>query len=199
MDTHLLSFSTVFPAYHPKNGQPTHFIEKMWSGLLHIDHFFYQQFLPGHNDEDMAQALEFRNKVLRFTPKYHTIREGHRFKVGDSLLPWCWSGKPYRSKWVRPFDNGNLAIPIERVWNIEMRFEQTSPVAIIEGNILRWDEFKVLATNDGLSPGEMMAWFNKTMHGQIVCWSPDIRYLDSDPKPKEMPAPNPNRTITRLP
>jgi hypothetical protein len=33
----VLTFSRVFPAYHPKAGQPTGFVEKIWKGYYGRD------------------------------------------------------------------------------------------------------------------------------------------------------------------
>src|SRR5688572_10779002 len=115
-DRHL-SFSTTFPSYHPKAGQPTDFIEKIWSSLLHIDAFYYGAFVPGYTEDDINKFKDSFERLRKFEPKHHTIRAGRRFKVGDGIIPFTWSDKPYRSKWIKPFYNGDLVIPVERVWD----------------------------------------------------------------------------------
>lgn len=198
MATRHLSFSTEFPAYHPKKGEPTFFIEKIWSGLLAIHPEWYAQFLPGFSYKEKTTAFQtFR----RFEPKFHTIREGHRFKVGDEIIPFTWSGKPYRSKWVKPFGDGDLAIPIERVWDID----KVGDMFIFNGHVINQSLTIVdMSVNDGLATKDFIDWFgpagkNKRWQGQIICWNANIRYLDSDPLPKQIPPLNPKRTITRLP
>jgi len=160
----VITFSRTFPAYHPRAGEPTYFVEKLYKSILKpTDHVPITGIESGLSLFALADAQ----------PKHHTIRAGHRWKVGDWFSPRVWSGKPYNSKMITIAPD----IQVKKVWNIEMRFDQTSPVAIIEGRVIMFDEFKVLAANDGLTPSDLMAWFNKTMLGQIICWNETIEYL----------------------
>lgn len=205
MNKHL-QFSTIFPAYHPKAGQSTEFIEKIWSGLLQIDSNWYSQFLPGFDKEDDREFKLAYSGFRKFRPKYHTIREGHKFKVGDGIIPWHWAGKPYKSKWVKPFYNGDLVIPVENVWNFEVKMIGMSkvPMFFIEGIFEGIVGEVTLAENDGFKNiGDFVNWFSKPMKGQIICWSKEIRYLESDPHFIQLaptaPNPNPNRKIIKMP
>lgn len=170
----VMTFSRVYPSYHPKAGQPTYFVEKILRSQI-TDEYMSTYY---HNMEVLRSfggydIIGLNLKPLEtFTPKHHTIRAGHRWKAGDWFSPRVWSGQPYRSKQIQFAPD----IQVKKVWNIEMRFEQTSPVAIIENRVIMFDQFKALATNDGLLPSDMMAWFNKTMHGQIICWNESIEY-----------------------
>ena len=90
-----IMFSRAFPKGHPKEGHPTYFIEKIWSwmilnmkGFWDFDVFLAYEFI----DDDFYNNTDWQ--------KGHTIRKGHRFKVGDWFVPKVWSDKPYRSKKV---------------------------------------------------------------------------------------------------
>lgn len=204
-----LSFSTTFPSYHPKAGQKTDFIEKIWSGLLQIDSQWYAQFLPGAREEDDRQFKLSYSKMRSFEPKYHTIRSGHRWKVGDGIIPFIWSGKPYRSKWTKPFYNGDLIIPIERVWDFKI---DENGICSLGGKYLLDsddgapnDVEKLIAKNDGLTDIDFFHWLvypvyksAKPFSGQIICWNKEIRYLETDPISKPLPPINPNRKIIRM-
>jgi len=109
--------------------------------------------------------------------KYHTIRAGNRWKVGDKFSPRVWSGKPYASKQIQ------FAPPIEikKIWLIS--FDEHSVPAIDgvhlfdEYNSQNWD-FDLMAKNDGLSPSDAISWFKpyKETVGQIICWNEKIKY-----------------------
>jgi len=105
----VITFSRTFPAYHPRKGEPTYFVEKFWQsiGLPEKEFSFnlpdeYQHFMRGDNSEIWA--------------KHQTIRAGNRWKVGDKFSPRVWSGKPYNSKQI-------IIAPdteIKKVWNVEI-------------------------------------------------------------------------------
>ncbi len=59
-------FSTVFPSYHYRVGESTYFVEKIRTGIQD-DYFF-----------------ELPNGTIAL-PKFHTIRAGKRFEVGEKL------------------------------------------------------------------------------------------------------------------
>ena len=203
-----LTFSTQFPAYHPRKGEPTYFIEKIWSGLLRMDAFWYGQFLT--DPQDSAKHSESFSRLRKYDPKYHTIRAGHRFNVGDSIIPWHWSGKPYASKWVKPFHNGDLAIPVTNVWDFQIDENGICSLGgkyVFDNDDGSPSEAEVLiAKNDGLTDIDFFHWLiypvyksGKPFDGQIICWCPKVRYLDTDPiVNKEIPPPNPNRKIIRM-
>lgn len=156
----VLTFSQVFPAYHPSKGEPTFFKEKIWAGLADITEGFK---IPDHCvDWDWH---EYYNGI----PKYHTIRAGNRWKVGDKFSPRVWSGKPYQSKQIIIAPD----IEVKKVWEI------------FSDGILWWvnhqpfitDNQRVLAENDGLDYGDFLNWFKyKPFSGQIICWNDRINY-----------------------
>ena len=80
----VITFSRTFPAYHPKVGQPTYFVEK-----------FYNSLFSRNNLMDYPKGLEINESILEM--KNHTIRAGERWKKGEYFSPRVWSGKPYNT------------------------------------------------------------------------------------------------------
>ena len=156
----VLTFSRVFPIYHPRKGEPTYFVEKIWQSLGDC---FYDQV-----SKQLSEVVNFDTMPLStesFEPKHHTIRAGHRWKVGDKFSPRVWSGKPYSSKQIIIAPD----IEVKKVWDFNIR----------ESNNLLQFEFQNIhnvATNDGLELVDFLQWFNKPFDGQIICWNENIEY-----------------------
>lgn len=175
----VITFSRTFPAYHPKAGQSTFFVEKLWASLLNspqqfdapISEYIYDVgALIGYDYADTAF-----NVVENSWPKNHTIRAGNRWKVGDKFSPRVWSGKPYNSKQIIIAPD----IEIEKIWDFEM---DLNGVYSINGKYTSEQEDYDLALNDGLTEYEMQFWFMpnynkpKEFKGQIICWNENINY-----------------------
>lgn len=157
----VITFSTVFPSYHPKAGQPTNFVEKIWWGL---------------NDAqtDRFEMELFKNDLLlksfeSFPPKFHTIRAGKRWKVGDKFSPRIWSGRPYHSKQITIAED----LEVKAVWDIEiycfLEFKICTAMPI---------DIDILARNDGFDKvADFMYWFKpEKFVGQIISWSDEVKY-----------------------
>lgn len=74
----VITFSRTFPAYHPKAGQPTYFVEKFWESI----------YLEKSDSEWLSACKRFNFNVGLhgiYSPKHHTIRAGKRWKVGDKF------------------------------------------------------------------------------------------------------------------
>ncbi len=158
----------VSPAFlkgHPRAGEPTLFIEKIWSGLLQVDDELYTDYLTGEaRPDDMHPADYYRD----FEPKYHTVRSRYRFKDGDSILLKAWTGKPYRSKQIV------IAPRIEvKVFGFTI---VTPDRAYVNEKQISTDTLKLIAKNDGLAYQDFIHWFSKPLDGQIICWNPKIKY-----------------------
>ena len=75
----VITFSREFPKYHPKKGQPTLFVEKIWNSLLNqnidtIPDYIYEVGRKlGYQYADDALY-----KTDNVKPKHHTIRMGKR-------------------------------------------------------------------------------------------------------------------------
>lgn len=166
------TFSRCFPAYHPKAGQPTYFVEKIWKSVgvpkYHIDGIDY-----------MALASNI------IEPKHHTIRAGHWFKPGDIIIPKVWMLPGGR------FTKGNKQIQfapdieVKKTWNFEV--VDLDGVQCMRINNEPFGQFhplvenlKQLAKNDGLTAIELIQWFsNPSPVGkqyQIICWNDSINY-----------------------
>lgn len=170
----VITFSRTYPSYHPRAGEPTYFVEKICAGLADkIAGFKPPEYIPGWNLHEFCNAI----------PKWHTIREGHRFKAGDKFSPRVWgddvnpkSGRsgPYHSKMI------TFAPDIEAVkgWYFDISghdgkfFINGSPFTP-KGIFI--DE---VSGNDGLTPEDFKAWFKhpKPFSGQIICWNENINY-----------------------
>ena len=163
----VITFSRTFPAYHPKKGQPTYFVEKLYNSI---------PWDTDGMDEEIGEAL---NNYCMDNPnvcKHHTIRSGNRWKAGDKFSPRVWSGKPYNSKMIAIAPD----IEIKKVWDINIEVIYTEDEAdmkfCVEENLLSNEDVYRLAKNDGLEPNDMFDWFSKPMQGQIICWNENIEY-----------------------
>lgn len=166
----VITFSTKFPANHPRKGEPTFFVEKIWQGLNSFPLMPDEIALP---DPRLEEHL--KNHYTKFyDEKWHTIRGGNRWKVGDWFSPRIWSGKPYQSKQIQ----FALPIQIKKIWNFK---------SVGDYFYLNEKQFDVtssdLPLNDGLSTEDFLAWFDihpKKNHlcfcGQVLCWGESIEY-----------------------
>jgi hypothetical protein len=150
----VITFSRTFPAYHPKKGQPTYFVEK---------------FLTAINDKF------FLSLNHGYTPKYHTIRPGKRFKYGEYFSPRFW-GNNINEKSGRsgPYHSDQIIIAqdikIEGVFDFKMDLEGTF---FLNGNWIDVTSSEI-PTNDGFEcSDDMLGWFpygKQEFNGQVICW-----------------------------
>ena len=174
----VITFSRVFPAYHPKKGQPTFFVEKIWQSFG-INPLFPSPSLSIHNTHLPYDIVHLVGDDLvylhEYDPKHHAIRSGNRWKVGDKFSPRVWSGKPYNSKQIIIAPD----ITIVSVQKIEM---DLNGIFSVDGKYLDEIRFLELAKNDGLEFNDMVNWFMpnydkpKEFKGQIICWNENIEY-----------------------
>lgn len=153
----VITFSRTFPSYHPKAGQPTYFVEKIWKSL-------------GGASVPYATFSSLNWREVEGI-KHHTIRAGHRWKVGDWFSPRVWSGKPYNSKQIIIAPD----IQIKNIWDFEIH----SGWAFFDGQ--RKSDvgtFGRLANNDGLEFQDLKDWlkYPKNFDGQIICWNESANY-----------------------
>jgi len=145
----VITYSQVYPVYHPKKGQPTNFVGKVLNSIDKNNHWFAKCDKCGWmgssgamegggqiadtGDYDDVCCPKCRSKELtelddfmdtyylgKFTPKHHTIRAGNRWKVGMYFSPRVWSGKPYQSKQITLAPD----VEIKQVWKFEIKCEQ---------------------------------------------------------------------------
>lgn len=189
----IVMFSQVFPKYHPKTGEPTHFKEKFWCSIKHSANYYDLIMLnPGKEKEAAEVWNTVKHNWRSIQPKHHTIREGHRFKVGDLITPKVWgydinptSGRtgPYQSKQIVIAPD----IEVKKTFDFEfipaLWIDESS--VKINGQIINAGTFEKLAMNDGLTVDELINWFGngymfssklKPFTGQIICWNETINY-----------------------
>ena len=160
--TYYLTLSQTFPATHPRKGEPTYFKEKLHNSLL------------WNKGMNVGYALNPSYAVPQDQPqmKLHTIRANYplwkkRFEQilrGEAVLSIRqWSGKPYASKQIEiarlTTDDG---IGIQKLEFKELpHFAEEKRVyeLYIDGEIVC--KIMPLATNDGLSYEDWIAWFEK--------------------------------------
>lgn len=168
----VLTFSTAYPSYHPKAGEPTLFIEKVWASLVD-QQIAFPEFWEGWYNLNCAYDFDgngFSNTTIE--PKHHTVRAGKRYKAGMKVSPRFWSGKPYASKQITFAPD----IEIKKVFDFEIDIDEGLPSVYING-LLKQD-LEELAKNDGLTVEDLKAWFKwpTTFSGQILTWSDRITY-----------------------
>jgi len=169
----VITFSRVFPAYHPKAGQSTYFVEKFLKAN-NVNWFkdYYFPMLCQNNPKlkasDCSDFIRSFNDGIR-EKKVHTIRNGNRWKVGDKFSPRVWSGNPYQSKQI-------VFAPDTEIKQI-FDFEIANNEIYINGQSSSFENLDV-AINDGLDYKDLLAWFKfpKPFKGQIICWSDAVSY-----------------------
>lgn len=175
----VITFSRTYPSYHPRAGEPTYFVEQIWSGLFSNIPQQYRQPFEDYNDYKKSILWSYRTHGI----KHHTIRAGHRWKAGDWFSPRVWgdninpkSGKkgPYHSNQITFAPD----IQIKKVWDFDISGHDGK--FFIDGSPFTSRGMLVteIANNDGLTPEDFKAWFKhpKPFSGQIICWSDQINY-----------------------
>lgn len=179
----VITFSRTFPAYHPKTGEPTYFVEKILNQFgIDFCTELYAEMVLNLNEEKVKRGKLTNNQIRSFIHtliknrhitdcKRHTIRSGHRWKIGDKFSPRVWSGKPYRSPQIIIAPD----IEVKKVWYFEIKnnliFINNSPISIVEYR-------ELIARNDGLNYQDFKDWFKfpKPFHGQIICYDENVNY-----------------------
>lgn len=174
----VITFSRTFPAYHPKSGQPTYFVEQIYNSLYELDGDWSNAL------GDVSSYVVELNHLVNGI-KHHTIRNGHRFEVGEVFSPRVWSGKPYNSKQIIIAPD----IEVKKVFDIRIVFDADHVIIFIdnypfyeENNafVTQYEALQTLAQNDGLTVDELKQWFRfdkkKDFVGQIICWNDKIEY-----------------------
>lgn len=143
MKTYVLTLSKVFPAYHYRKGEPTHFKDAFNAG----------------------QVVNRGSESLYRHPKLHTIRANYelwakRFEQierGEAQLSIRqWSGKPYHSKQeVIANLTKDDGVGIQRL--ITIGCATIHPMYADETHV----DTNTLSKNDGLSKVDWVNWFEK--------------------------------------
>jgi hypothetical protein len=166
----VITFSTRFPAWHPRAGERTYFPEKILLGLPQYAGLPRQQFinLPVFRKYDCAIGL-----LDSFAPKYHTIRAGNRWKVGDKASLRIWTGRPYASKQAKIVEED---VEVAKVFDITIK--KLFDITFVHINGQQVTDVRQLALNDGLTLPDMLAWLEPGLPftGQILCFNPIVNY-----------------------
>lgn len=163
-----VKFSTYFPKYHPRAGQPTHFVEKIWQAVAKNKEANKEATIKSA----LKRANDFQRSFIKsyaskdWTPKRTTIRAGHRWKKGDLFIPKIWTGKPYRSKPIAICD------PLE-ILDVDTFSTRAYGEYRLNDMPLLLSELKVIATDDGFDEvDDFELWFNwkkgQTFEGQRI-------------------------------
>lgn len=188
----VVTFSRMFPPYHPKAGQPTYFVEKLWISLIQEGELSIGRVCELSQETGIGDLDIYSIRRLDLEPKNHTIRVGSRFKVGDKFSPRVWSGKPYNSKQIIIAPD----IEVKKVWAFEILDGQSMFIGGMDGRQIydysRLSEdqpqetktYFSICENDGLNADDFDEWFGcgyhkktqKTFTGQIICWNENINY-----------------------
>ena len=161
----VITLSRQFLKGHPKAGQPTYFVEKVWDSI----------------GRDLDTAIAYVKAVHDLhvgdhCPKHHTIRFGRRWKDGDMASLRVWSGKPYRSPQIAIAPDVRLRVV--DIWvdydNGAIFYNDGIHVYICTLNHVN-PNLKLLAANDGLSSQDFLDWFGVgkkagIQEAQILIW-----------------------------
>lgn len=184
----VLTFSRQFPKGHPKAGQPTWFVEKIWKGIWDAYKGSNNPLHPWWEQYDQAfplwkKGFNVNENIHVHQPKHHTIRAGSRFKPGDMASLRVWSDKPYRSKQVE-----FAQVEVKKTWEIIIHKVDNEFVWQVKGSgsglfNTSSESLKIIARNDGLEVQDFIDWFaihpkkqEQIFTGQIICWNETIEY-----------------------
>lgn len=182
----VITFSRQFQKGHPREGEPTYFVEKIWKSL--VDQAGEMNNPIGHfqdvHDEHFHPMGEGITNVHQYAPKHHTIRAGSRFKVGDKFSPRVWNNDVNpKSGRSGPYHSQQLIIApdieIKKIWNFNI--DPFGGEYRMDGYEIPTDKLKLIALNDGfMELDDFELWFNVKpgvgFIGQIICWNKDIEY-----------------------
>lgn len=169
----VITFSRYFPKGHPRAGEPTYFVGKILISLNNQDWDIVHD--KNNPEKSLFELLpiDLTYPMRNPNPKFHTIRAGNRWKVGDKFSPRVWSGKPYNSPQIIIAPD----IEIKKVF----QFTISGGEFWINDNIydgMNIDFLEQIAANDGLTRCDLLDWFKypKPFQGQIICWNESINY-----------------------
>jgi len=169
----VITFSRQYPAYHPKAGEPTYFVEKIWKALWEANktrHNPVDGYWQQYDEAFPCQYVEGED-IHTHTPKLHTIRSGNRWKAGDWFSPRVWTGKPYNSKMLQFAPDMQVKKTIRVYCDGMLWWVNNQPAAT---HIM-----EKVAGNDGLLHTDLLDWFRwpyKPFKGQIICWDENVSY-----------------------
>jgi len=134
MKTYVITLSKTFPAWHPRKGEPTEFLEK---------------FLNGQTGKGNAKLHTIRANYPLWEKRIREVQNGKAV-----LSVRQWSGRPYASKQVTVATlSATDGVGIQQLRLINVYGCNRPVVGIGDAN------FFGLSNNDGLSYQDWEAWF----------------------------------------
>lgn len=188
----ILPFSTQL------NGKPTHFVEKVLSGLLCYD------LEPEETQKSIVHYSTFSAAKYEWTfemvkeakPKFHTIREDkkNRWKVGTNIdffincrqkdmfrfapvLPVV-STQKIEFIWKENTENHTcLGTKFDRICTIKIDDNFYGDAYLLNDSVVSSSyTIPTFANNDGFdTPDKLFAYFNEDFKGKIIHWT-DFKY-----------------------
>lgn len=176
----VLTFSTKYPAYHPRRGMATNFVQKIWASIGYPEH------------AETGELTDIRCDFLaegryKGQEKHHTIRAGNRFKAGDMFSPRIW-GNDVNPKSGRrgTYQSKQIVIApdtlIHKTWDFRIKVTDKHVHAYIDGKEISLMTLESLVKNDGLELYDFRDWFIKNPDFknmapfQIICWNEKTQY-----------------------
>jgi hypothetical protein len=179
----VITVSRKFPSSHPKAGQPTYFVEKIWNSLGGVLDEYRSSW---ENYQDFKKSILWSYRMRG--DKHHTVRLGRRWQTGDmaSIRTWGEDVNP-KSKRSGPYHSKQIVLaPDVEVAVTNIVIECTGRYFQPMKSTIRPDTFTLissgeLAQNDGLSLDDFKDWFNpkgkkQEIEAQIICWNKNIKY-----------------------
>jgi hypothetical protein len=180
-----MPFSRVFPSHHPRRGEPTYFVEKIWTSLnITVS---YKMICDLNEGLPVEILWSFWQSIRQdyLNPKHHTIRAGNRWKGGDKFSPVVWALPGGR------FTKGNKQIiiapdiEVKNGWEVRIDLtDQYESMYLVNDNGDQEDiDYCIVAKNDGLTDQDFYDWFDtpknrrEIFKGQIICFNENINYL----------------------
>jgi hypothetical protein len=164
------TLSQKFLKGHPREGQPTYFVEKFLVsiGAEYESADYYHKLCALNPEADRDAILSFYMKLEgmgKIPPKPHTIRQGNHFKAGDLISIRAWLGTPYNSTPIKLWDDLEVVATYPYHIANNMHYLNYSITALTSR----------VAKNDGLSVDDFIAWFPSQFTGQVICWK-EVNY-----------------------
>ena len=169
-----IGFSVKFPW-----GEETHFVPKIWEGIIEYGLFPQWASLPYLLLAE-GKNLDYIFKKEGISPKIHTIREDKAdlWKPGRKIHPVVFNRTKDRFQFAPVLECKS----VQRIEVIYAESNNHKPKVIIDENIFYNTlaginkGMEKLARNDGFdSAGDFFRFFNKDFTGKIIHWT-DFHY-----------------------
>jgi hypothetical protein len=169
----ILGYSTIIDT------KETHFVDKIWSGLIQNELAFHEQIKEFQNDY-LLKTLKELEINIEVTPKLHTIREDikNRWKVGAKIDFYINTRKEDMFRFAP-------ILPVVSIQYIMItRNKHGKAMVFIDGKIFYLQDWSVeqkykmlhFAKNDGFETTEaFFEYFDTDFNGKIIHWT-NLKY-----------------------